>query len=362
MLVRLLGVALLLLSTAMLGAQSADTVRLRATSPCERCISLTQVAVLTLPDTLGGFISPYIFERARNGDYFVLDPFGPLGIHRFDANGGYSQTIGTRGGGPGEFTFIESFTLDAHDTLRVFGSNHAVFTTSGAHVRSRRLDDLLRPTRTAGLGDGRMVVVGLSPAAEKRGIPMHLVRPDGSIERSFGAQPGSAARSGLWDRRQSLAIGSTSSFFTAFSNRYAIEEWSVDGTRRRVLERVADWFPPWNEWGGTADVERPPSRVAHLMVDGRGLLWVITIVADARWKPSGPPAGERRMRSMTEIGEQFDTIIEVVDLARAEVVASQRLPGVVVGAFGSNHLALTVEDSDGSTLVTIWRAAFRTTR
>ena len=93
-----------------------------------------------------------------------------------------------------------------------------------------------------------------------------------------------------------------------------------------------------------------------MIVDAAGLLWTVSIVPDLRWRPV-PRSGEQRLESLADLENRFDTMIEVIDLSRAEVVASQRLPGIVVGAFGSNHLALTVEDSNGDVLVTIWRAS-----
>ena len=337
-------------------AQRVDTTVLRAINPCSSCVTLAQVATLRLPDTLGGFVSPVSFAKSSSGDYYVRDPFGPLGIHRFDASGRFLQTIGKRGGGPGEFTFIESFNLDANDTLWVFGSNHAVFTSNGRHIRSRRLDDLLRPTLSAGLQDGRIALVALSQSPDKFGVPLHIVRSDGSIELSFGGRPGGAHGRGFWEKRFSLTTGDSHTFYTAFANSYAIEEWSTEGRLRRVLARRADWFPSWLTWNGLSHEERPPPRLAHMIVDAAGLLWTVSIVPDLRWRPV-PRSGEQRLESLADLENRFDTMIEVIDLSRAEVVASQRLPGIVVGAFGSNHLALTVEDSNGDVLVTIWRAS-----
>ena len=355
--------ALLLLSWQAAFAQRADTVKLRAANPCSRCISLTQVATLRLPDTLGGFVSPVSFARSSGGDYYVRDPFGQLGIHRFDAKGRYLQTIGRRGGGPGEYTFIESFHLDANDTLWIFGSNHGVFTANGRLVRSSRLDQLLRPKLSAGSRDGKMFVVGLSQSPDEFGVPLHIVRSDGSIERSFGARPGGAIGRSIWDRRQSLAPGLSSTFYTAFANSYAIEEWSTRGAPPRVFERDAEWFRPWVSWDGRSDVERPPARLAHMTVDASGLLWTVSIVPDLNWRAVTRRSSEQqRIESLADLERRFDTMVEVVDLSRAEVVASQRMPGIVVGAFGSNHLALTAEDSNGEVVATIWRASLTRAR
>lgn len=63
------------------------------------------------------------------------------------------------------------------------------------------------------------------------------------------------------------------------------------------------------------------------------------------------------MRSVPELEERFDSMIEVIDINRREVIGSKRIPGIVVGVFGAGSLAMTRETADGDVVVVVMRVS-----
>ncbi len=340
--------------------QKTDTVKLAARTSCASCtVRLSNVATLRKPDSTAGFVSPFLFAADSRGRIFVADPFGELGVSVFDATGRYQKTLVTSGRGPGESGTIHSLLVSPGDTLRVFGTSLLSYAPNDAHVRTTALPGNIRTTAAVNAGNGNALVLGMSPEPGLFGHPFHVMHANGHLQRSFGLQAGEAAGRDPWERRSTLthAYG-TQTFWTAATNKYVIEEWSLTAGKRRVLVRDVEWFQPWSSWDGRSDVQRPPPRLMSIRHAPDGLLWVLILVADANWKATSRPArGERRMTSVGEQEERFDTILEVIDLERLAVVTSVRFPGVYVAFVGDDGIAQTAEDPTGEVAVAIKRVA-----
>ena len=118
-------------------------------------------------------------------------------------------------------------------------------------------------------------------------------------------------------------------FWAVPRNSYAIERWSVQGKRERVLERRAPWFEPYEDHTdltiGPDDPPRP--QVMSLFQDQNGLRWTFVIVPDPDWRQG---LVERRdpqhgtYYAYESYDRVFDTRIEVMDPSTGDLVASHR--------------------------------------
>jgi hypothetical protein len=200
------------------------------------------------------------------------------------------------------------------------------------------------------LPDGRTVVNLLVRTPEAIGLPLHLLATNGSLERSFGSETRGAYRPdfpGMNDR--ALAVHTPSQVWAAHQRAYVIELIDVTtGTLRQRIVREAPWLSPTERQaplGATVDIA-PPSRIASIHQDENGRLWILISVADARWR-TAVKAGEPRHVVITDPVKYTDMIIDVIDPARGELIASQRFddtpPWFVGSGFGA-RFASTAAD------------------
>src|SRR5690606_16731398 len=127
--------------------------------------------------------------------------------------------------------------------------------------------------------------------------------------------------------------------------------------------RVAEWIP-------TESVDQPPSsglydrpltpRLWTMWEDEEGLLWLGMVVPSSAWEPGPPRDGlgdvSDETHAVLAARPRAEVIVEVVDLARQEVVVRSRFPGTVGTQIGGGYFALAVEDSTGNPSLQIRRA------
>lgn len=350
--------ALIILATAIPRLVSPqDTVTVRgANASCASCrVELTREAVMRAPNTEPGLISPYMFARDSRGRLLFNDPFGQLGVRVFSRDGRYERTVGKKGQGPGEFLQITGIVIGPQDTIHVYGNAHWVFDAQGTHIRTTSTPGLMMPRGVVQLSGGGVVLNGTVSTPEAFGHPYHLVGPGGSVTRSFGLASKEASR-GHWSLLRVLAAAGTNEFLAGRVNSYTIELWSTDGRLRRVVRRMVEWYPDWIDWDSDAGLAPPPPRLMALAVDSVGLLWTVSLVADARWKPLVRGGAERRMLTTGELVQRFDAIVEVIDLSRGQLVASQRFPQMLLAMPAPGLLVGISEDESGEVVVGTWRA------
>ena len=114
--------------------------------------------------------------------------------------------------------------------------------------------------------------------------------------------------------------------------------------------READWFPPWDE-NFPAEVYEtvpPPPFLVHVSEDGDGRLWAYSQVPDPAWEPRIPRQPQYEWGRRT-----FDTIVEVIDLERAQVIAQGRLDQTLGMVCGSHLMYAIVETEIRDTRVQV---------
>ena len=136
-----------------------------------------------------------------------------------------------------------------------------------------------------------------------------------------------------------------------------MELWSTSGQLVRLLERDASWFPPWTNHSGQIDVDKPPPRLLSMRVDPQGLLWVLTMVADANYVPIAQRiAGkERPVWTVADESRLNDTIIEVIEPTTGRLIATRRFPQALHRFVGQDLVLETIVDDDQDIALRLWR-------
>jgi hypothetical protein len=213
--------------------------------------------------------------------------------------------------------------------------------------------------------DSRIVFPSTIPSPQHAGYPLHLISATGTTVGSFGSErPEVDSRCGSECNYRELAPSrNQNAVWVTRRTVYEIEEWSVTGPLLRTLTiKGSPWFP--EELGARQQLgERAPggtfANITGIWEDTQGLVWVVALTGEA--KPSGAPqpAGRTvRVRPQT-VETPGTTVIEVIDLATRQVIASTRLPRQLYLSLGENRLYERKEDSDGVVSIEVVRVRLR---
>jgi hypothetical protein len=203
------------------------------------------------------------------------------------------------------------------------------------------------------------VVSGPVRTVNAAGFPLHAMDATG-MRSSFGTRtpglmPDLEAR--FW---RVLAPRRGGEVWAVHSMNYIIESWNRDGRRTSAFARNVPWFPEWQGWRNHFD--RPTARaqptppdpvIHHVFEDEAGLLWLVIIVAEENWRPL-LRLEPRRPTPRHRDAELFDTIVEVIDPARREVLVHARLD-LRLYSMGNGYLYSYHEDDIGVPHYRIWR-------
>jgi len=103
----------------------------------------------------------------------------------------------------------------------------------------------------------------------------------------------------------------------------------------------------------------PPAALQEIQFDENGLLWVLILVLDERWRSvwwaTAPPSYRIEARPSDEGNVLWDTILEVIDVERGELVARRRIDAYLRFA-GPARVVSYEELDDGTPRITLWRA------
>ena len=238
----------------------------------------------------------------------------------WDSRGNYLSSFGREGQGPGEFVSrgMLSLFIDSADNLHVRdgGLGWSVFTPE--HEFLRRVPANVMgglPGNTVILDDGSALASdGLGP---DRGHYFRVVDSMGALLRVFG--PVEARSTGTGRRAIAYAGGET--FWVGppeeGANAYVLEEWGVDGERRRSLHRDASWYG----WNGSRETS-PIVRQLHIAPGGLLYAMVVRPTEDylkeyAGARRAGQPLDRERRDLLTEV------VVEVIDTRSGELLASE---------------------------------------
>lgn len=298
-------------------------------------------ALMMSPVPAGGFLV-YSF-------YYSVD--GPIQHFR---GGELVRTLGRGGGGPGEYSRVSGLTVDPRSgdvwvydggagrlvSFKSDGTPGPIVSTSNAGVFVRQ------PTV---LPDGTLLLNGPGGLTRNSGFLLHRYDPQTNSWSAHHPVLRDSAFSAAVDRRwmRELAL-TTEGKVVAVSEDYVIEV--LDPARNFALEEVVLRRPrSWPEDVATDNRRRrsedpiaPRFRVMDAWIDSSNMLWVVAGMPEDDWELEvGPdprrPYVERSLASSDDLG--MDTLVEVIDVSRMEVIASFQIDPLTRFIVGPGMLA-----------------------
>jgi hypothetical protein len=219
----------------------------------------------------------------------------------FDAAGHFVSRLGREGSGPGEFRSVDALLRGPGDSLHIIdlqnGMRRSVFSPTGLFVRSVTMPVLT--VLTESLESGLFVQNGTGRVPGQVGHPLH------------------------------------------------------------VFSRSEPTFPPHEQRSSGHNGTAPTPTVIDLHEDRSGLLWLLVRVAAPNWRAA---LGERDTTvigrlSYRNIREDlaYHTLVEVIDVARREVIVSQRLAAYAGLFMDDGLIGVHREDETGLVFLEIAR-------
>jgi len=191
------------------------------------------------------------------------------------------------------------------------------------------------------------------------GHPLHVSDGNGVWMRSFGGDDRAATRSSAYIARR-LARSTGSRFWAVPVSSYRLEQWdAVTGSLLRVFSRSEPTFPPHEQRSSGHNGTAPTPTVIDLHEDRSGLLWVLVRVAAPNWRAA---LGERDTTVIGRLSYRnlredlaYHTLVEVIDVARREVIVSQRLSAYAGFFMDDGLIGVHREDETGLVFLEIVR-------
>jgi hypothetical protein len=235
--------------------------------------------------------------------------------------------MGRRGSGPGEFEGIRNPLVGPGDSLHVGDPLLRRVTVIGPDLSVGRVSTGPH-LPTIVLSNGSYVISRQIPTSEAIGYPVHLVGPDGTLLRSFGADTPQYRVDIRRLTNRVVGPGPGETIWVAPPGRYVLERY--DPRTGKKLARVvvrSSWFtesaaPRFDER------LRPDPIIEGLWQQDPGFVWVLLRDADERWEP---PAEANVMRSLTshEYSRIYDWVLEAIDPEAGTVIAAKRFDDVL---------------------------------
>lgn len=186
----------------------------------------------------------------------VVAENGTRQLRFYGQHGEFRRAVGGKGGGPGEFQYIDGLLPCRSDSLFAFGLywKLKVFTTAGDFVRSSRI----RMPGAVGIpytldcdSQGRFLTAGWGPETMQRRIGLYrttahltLLSRDDSVLHDFGTFPG-AERLGTRNGSRPHPFGKSlvhalghDRLYVGTGDAYSIRVYTLSGALDRIIRRV----------------------------------------------------------------------------------------------------------------------------
>jgi hypothetical protein len=207
------------------------------------------------------------------------------------------------------------------------------------------------------LRGGQILLNASLNTAEAAGYPLHVLKGEREVLRSFGSETAELRRRCLACLMRVLAVAPDStSAWVALPDQYVLERWTIAG---RLAERItivrSPWYPAFGDEARTS-MSLPLTPVRSLRADPDGLLWIRSNIPDsldmviATYR-GGPRPMPRRVRK--------GSVLEVVDTRTGQLIASREFPTLLIHVGGSDMTYSTRESADGVISIDIWRLRLR---
>ena len=299
-----------------------------------------------------------IYSRPDGG---VALYYLPGRVHLFARDGRLEHSFGRRGQGPGEFANVQIIRFVGDGRIETYDGPNARATVFGPPPRFEVERTFPIPFAFTFAGtlfhrDGRVVTNANLGTPEAAGWPIHILRPDGTIDRSFGQEPRELRPRVSFPLRRSLAWSGASfdTIWSAHVRQYRIERWSLDARLVRAVEREVPWFRPWDRDVRLSPATPPSPRLEDIHeLDSRFLAVLLA-------RPTQNPGEGMERRgdewTVTRVDKVERGRLEILDLDRRCVAGSFDIPGIPLRFLDDGRVAVYREsDETGLASITLIR-------
>ncbi|MCP4726142.1 MAG: 6-bladed beta-propeller [bacterium] len=244
-----------------------------------------KIGVLDGADENFQFFNPADVAEDAAGNIYIMDA-GNHRIQKFDPQGRYLTTIGSKGQGPGEFLGMRGMYIDSAGRLFVTDSQllrMKILTPEGDEIKSIPGKNI--SPRILVLNSGKIVSAGAGKYTFGRMIyPMRILDEEGNILNEFG----DVEEYEEWDHYLYFNLISYTSdaeenIIVAHLTRNKIQKYTVDGqmifTADRPLnyEISTEYRTRPAQWGNRT-IKLPDINRVSLMpgVDEKGRIWALS--------------------------------------------------------------------------------------
>lgn len=356
----LVAVAAILLGFPVRPASGQDAI-VNPDPLCRSCrIEVQEILTLGVGEEADRIGPANLIEHDRRGRYYVVFWHAPSEVVVFDSSGRLLATIGSPGEGPGEFRGISAIAVAEGDTLHLFDNALGRRTVLSPTYEVMRTAPVRAPVTAGGVfvfTDGRVLVHGVLATAKAIGLPLHLLDPQGWVQRSFGADdrsllvaPGQLEAATV---RQVTSAGN-GRVWTIPWREYRAELWDTAGVKLIGLVRSVDWFEGWAQ--PRSEITEPPPDMGPVWWDPRGLLWVAARLASTDWQKIPRSSGaDGAFWAIGDLHRIYDTVVEIIDPTRKRVVARTRIDRMAFQVTHDGYYWRYRETTSAHPQIDIWR-------
>lgn len=327
--IRKFPIALLPLLASSLHASQANSF-VSDTRRCEDC-TIRMTSRVRLHDStnvpFGGSQSMAVDSRGR---YYLYHANRTDLVSVFGPDGHLMKLLGNPGESTGRYSNIVNVHVSPGDTIHVFdGDTRRQTVLTPDYHAFRTIPIPGSPLDVVQLVGNRLVINSMIRTPDHVGFPLHLLDSNGTILQSFGIDDETYRGDVPLLLFRSITNAGDSAIWSMHRTSYRIELWDLEGRRLRRLDREVDWLRPWFRGRVFSDSAPPKSMVNGIRSTPDGFLWILIAVPNPEWKrhlESTPTADGVSVLRPTAFEAVFDTYIEVIDPARAELVAQTRVP------------------------------------
>lgn len=339
------------------GGSSKEPIGAQATQPGQ----VNEIVVshlVTLGDDEGPGILADVWdlEQRKNGDWVVADYYMPQRLRLFSSEGSWKRAIGREGEGPGEFSLPAQLSVLEDDGLAVVDGMLRRLTWFGPDLEPVGVMPVAASFTSFVLLPDQNFVVGTP------GSSSGLLQRGSASNRElspFDPPSDDSGRRGSRKRSRVLPKQAKDAFWAAHLVEYTLERWTAEGERLQRIVLEPEWFRPHDDFGQKPKEEGPPNpAIRAIYEDEEGLVWVGIHVPDPEWEEAFGPGKDPYGRPTERVQnpqDYYDTVIEVIDPERSEVVASVRVDEPIKG-FTSSGLFFSLGLSRvGSPVIHVFR-------
>lgn len=350
--------AFLLLSTVYVVPANAQSRPLIDAAPSCKVCSLVldhRVALVATPDQRGPTSESQSVIRNSRGEFVLAHAAASDEIEVFAPTGNFVRHVGTAEG-----LHVKNITRVVRgkgDTIQVLdGLGGARYVVGPDLTVVRKLGFFPGVTDALPLEHDQLLVSAKVLDAAHVGLPLHVIGEDGQVVKSFGATDPVFRPDQAFAFQRIIARSGLERIWSIHRTALVIEEWDLSGRKMRELEIHAPWFPAWSQGSQVSATEAPRSIVTAARTDGSGRLWLILTVAGTDWRKAKLGGAEGRgATAQPDFDDAFDSMVLVVDVNTAHVVAEQRFPQLLRTFCDSDCVVGYKNDGRSTGTLEAWR-------